>query len=151
MDKFSGFRQIEAQGNGAIDFQAISIMQSCRKRGLNGKTALIQIEQFAEVDDRSRLRRVEADINRSVKLLTNSAAPFTVTKLRVWIRQSESAAIHEDTILTQPPKGVSNIYCVGGGLGSDSGGGTEEISSFDWNRMGLRLWRRKSAARQGES
>jgi hypothetical protein len=85
MNKIPSFRQIEAKCNRSVDFQAFP--------GLNGESILIQVEQFAQVDDHTGLRTIETGVNRSVKLLTSTTAPLTVGGPGNWIRQSRSAPI----------------------------------------------------------
>src|ERR1035438_6473569 len=61
MQVFPSFRQFEAKRNGTIDFQALIPLQIRRYRGLNRETIFVQVEQFTQVNDNSRLWSIEAD------------------------------------------------------------------------------------------
>ena len=93
MHDFLGFRQVQAQFHRAVDLQTISFT-SCRNGGLNREAVFVEIQQFVQVHGHRR-RAVEADVNGSLKFLTDAAATLTVGREEDWIRQSESAPIHD--------------------------------------------------------
>ena len=131
MNVFFGFRQIEAEGNRAIRRETVVIMHGVVAHrvvvhggwngSLHGEAIFVQVEQFAQVEYGARTRRIEADIDRRMKALTNSAASLTVRKARARIRQSE-APIHGCTILTQTSTGGENDRESRIQRGSDVGG-----------------------------
>src|ERR1022692_1803724 len=84
VDEALGFREIEANGYRAIDFE--------RFAGLDGETIFVQIEEFTQVHHQAGLRAIKTGVNRAVKLLTNTTAPFSVGCNR--IRHSSKTAIH---------------------------------------------------------
>jgi len=93
MDVAFRFRQIEAERDGPIHFQALA--------GLDGEPMFVEVEQFAQIHNHPSLRAVKAGVHRSVKFLANRETPLSLRKSGNWIRQSANAPIHLGLILTR--------------------------------------------------
>ena len=67
MDETAGFGKIEAKGQSAMRFKALA--------RLNGETFFVQVDEFAEIDNESGLRTIEAGVDRGMESLANATAP----------------------------------------------------------------------------
>jgi len=51
--------------------------------GLNGKTFLVEVDEFAEIDNEAGLGTVKTGVDGSVKFLTNTAAPVVIRRIGI--------------------------------------------------------------------